>query len=354
LLGCRATSPPPSSAAQASSVAPRCVLPEHAERSGVSASRWPYGDGCEVELKGPQEDLRSLIPIVARIFDGSTGRRVLHIKLKRLRSLAGLEVLPPLDELSIHDARLADLAVFTHDGQPVPSVAGLKSLILAGLSISDVRPLGGLTGLEQLSIRNCTALTDIRPLGGLTRLRELSLYNTGVFDIRPIGVLKKLQKFHVLSWSPREDLLSLQPLGGLHELLEFSYTGGISTDLAALGGMTKLNDLHLRIEQDLGPIPELPRLTTLMLESRTLDNIDALRRAPRLASLELWIERPVRLAVLADVPTLRELLVIAGGQNDLVADLMHDEAAGLSRRRPDLRVVGPNFAAPATPPELTR
>jgi Leucine-rich repeat (LRR) protein len=337
LLGCRTASIPPQAAAQE----PRCGLPEHAERSGISVSRWPYGDGCEVELKGPQDDLRPLIPLLAQVFDDATGRRVLHIKLKRLGSIAGLEALPPLDELSIHGAHLADLSVFAHDGQPVRSVAGLKSLILEDLSISDMKPLGGLTGLEQLEISDCPGLIDIRPLGRLTRLRELSLYNTGVFDIRPIAALKKLEKLHVLSWPRREELVSLQPLSDLHGLLEFSYTGGISTDLGALGGMTKLNDLHLRIEQDLGPIPELPRLTTLMLESRTLDNIDALRRAPRLASLELWIERPIRLGVLADVPTLRELLVIAGGQNDLVADLMHDEAAGLSRRRPEVRVVGP-------------
>lgn len=341
LLGCRTTSIPPRAAAQESSVAPHCGLPEHAERSGISASPWPYGDGCEIELKGPQDDLRPLIPLLAQVFDDSTGRRVLHIKLKGLRSIAGLEALPPLDELSIHGARLADLTVFAPDGRPVRSVAGLKSLILENLSISDLKPLGGLTDLEQLEISDCPTVTDIRPLGRLTRLRELWLFNTGVFDIRPIAALKKLEELIVLSWPRREELVSLQPLGDLHGLLKFTYTAGISTDLAALGELTKLNELHLRIEQDLGPIPELPRLTKLTLESRTLDNIDALRRAPRLASLTLWIERPIRLRVLADLPTLRDLLVLEFGQNDFLADMMQDEAALLRRLRPDLRVFGP-------------
>ena len=99
-----------------------------------------------------------------------------------------LRVLASLTKLDISRAlRSLDLELLR-------PLAGLRALAVGGNSVADIAPLGALTGLAELRIRNCPCLTDIAPLGRLTGLEVLEITMCkDVQDLAPLGALEGLR-----------------------------------------------------------------------------------------------------------------------------------------------------------------
>lgn len=310
------------------------MLPENAEAAGIGMFRWPGGEGCQVSLRGNQEDLASLVPIVADILTGAAGEHVLYIKMPRLRSLAGIEGLPRLDGLEIHHTPLVDLNALAQGGRAVPTVATLSWFTLTHTPVVDLLPLESITTLESLDLSRNHDLRDVRPLRHMSRVRWLSLHDTAVIDLSPLAGLTALKHLGVSTWNDDGDASwSLRPLAGLRRLTSLQVYDRECTDLEGLRPLSALTELMIRVGDDLGPIPALPNLKDLWLASASLDSIEALSRAPRLESLNLNLDRPVGLAPLAKIPTLVRVNVLAWEAREHV----DAEMEALYRLRPDLR-----------------
>jgi hypothetical protein len=81
-----------------------------------------------------------------------------------------------------------------------------------GTGLTDVGPLGTLTGLTTLSLYNCKGLTDVGPLGTLTGLTTLNLNcGDGSDGCRPAGHTHRAHHTHLAGTG----LTDVGPLGTL-------------------------------------------------------------------------------------------------------------------------------------------
>ena len=104
-------------------------------------------------------------------------------------------------------------------------------LNLAGVQISDLSPLSGLTNLKYLHLEN-NQITDLSPLKGLTNLKELRLIDNKISDITPLKRLTNLKYLHL----ENNQITDLSPLKGLNPNLVFLHlqTNPIPEDQKAM------------------------------------------------------------------------------------------------------------------------
>ncbi len=145
-----------------------------------------------------------------------------------IRSLAGIEHLTSLVELSIGFSSITDIS-------PLSGLTSLRVLRLGFNSITDISPLSGLTRLTGLFLRG-NSITDISPLSGLTSLTDLSLRDNSISDISALSGLTRLT---TLRLDNNSDLSDIQPLLdntglGAGDEVNLVGTGVSCTDVAAL------------------------------------------------------------------------------------------------------------------------
>jgi Leucine-rich repeat (LRR) protein len=214
------------------------------------------------------------------------------ISLTDLRPLSGLTRLTSLN-LS-HSVSLCNLI-------PLEGLIALTLLNLEGCSdLLDLRPLAALTRLTRLNLRECSNLADLSPLVGLTALTSLDLSSCwDLTDLRPLAGLTALAS---LDLSNCKKLTDLRPLAGLTALTSLNLEGCAQlTDLRPLAGLTALTGMNLRLCHnltELGPLAGLTLMTELDLRKceglhdlAPLGNMQVLRklnieRCPRIRSIE--------------------------------------------------------------------
>jgi NACHT domain len=151
-------------------------------------------------------------------------------------ALTDLDVLPPLADLTflsivgsslVHGLRrLAD------------SAPKLTHFVVRQASwVDDLRPLIALR-LEQLILWSCRGVTDFAPLAELSRLTYLDLEDTTIDDLTPLGGLTELLTLWLRDCA---GVTALTPLGGLRKLREL-YIRGVAPgiDLAPLVDIPKI------------------------------------------------------------------------------------------------------------------
>lgn len=118
----------------------------------------------ELSVSGlPHGDLRALAKL-------RNLRRLRVANTRRLESLAGIDTLPQLQQLSLIDLPC------------LRSLAGVEGL--------------GQT-LERLDVDSCRRIDDVEPLAAVTALRRLSLASCGqVASLRPLLGLARLEQFY--------------------------------------------------------------------------------------------------------------------------------------------------------------
>ena len=136
-------------------------------------------------------------------------------------SLANLDKLPSLRDLSIGDSRSITDAGMVH----LSKFKQLDSLSLRGTAVTDrgLAHLSGLTGLQSLMLAG-GAFSDegMQHIGGLTELQSLRLSETSVGDVG-VGHLARLEKLRNLDLTPSAvtdaGLQSLSKLSNLKNLM---------------------------------------------------------------------------------------------------------------------------------------
>jgi hypothetical protein len=125
----------------------------------------------------------------------------------------------------------------------------LRSLTVKWGDYSDLSPLTGMVGLQQLALRGASGVHDLTPISVLTRLETLAV--EGFRDIRDLSPLRKLQH-----------LTSLE-LGGDWMTPRNAHVGSIDV-LRKLPGLQQLQ-LHTLIvdDKDYSPMLALPNLNAV-------------------------------------------------------------------------------------------
>lgn len=198
--------------------------------------------------------------------DGSAGM------FPGIQSLEGLQHFAHLQRLYIApdythsfqpEHRIKDVA-------PLSKLSKLEDLTISSASLKSLDDLQNLNNLKRLTLQYNGELSDLKPLGGLTSLEELDLTGNHVTELSPIGHLPKLHKL-VLDTNP---LVDLEPMRGLKGLTELSFADlTLASDnphpkpiglkpLSGLTGLVKLNMEAARVA-DLAPIKPLSRLEEL-------------------------------------------------------------------------------------------
>jgi hypothetical protein len=193
---------------------------------------------------------------------------------------------------------------------------------LAGAAPTDVAPLAGIPTLEAVSILGPVANAGV--LGRLARLRTLELYS--VMGTEQIAELASLRDLEDLLLGNIDDLVSLDPLSFLtaprsvhlwtcHQLHDVSALRRWGSTLESLG-------LNGTPGADLGPLADLPALTSLvLLHSGALD-LSPLAHAPALT----------RLSLASDVDPVPDLAPLRSCRSlqEIVIDAQHVDLAVLS------------------------
>lgn len=157
----------------------------------------------------------------------------------------------------------------------------LKRLILFTLPVSDLKPLSGLTNLEDLDIS--TRASDLKPLSGLTKLRVLGVRG----DFSDLSPLKNLTELRTLTLNS-ENLSDLKPIESLNKL---DYIHIFAWNLKNIAPLSKLKALSwvtiacCKNIEDYSPLKDLSNLTHLSVNSSAQN--DATITALKKSSLEI-------------------------------------------------------------------
>ncbi|MDD2868159.1 leucine-rich repeat domain-containing protein [Neomegalonema sp.] len=152
--------------------------------------------------------------------------------------LEALKTLPP--EISSLKGLKSLTYLFSPTHSSLLAKMGMLNIPKENFAISNLMPLAGLTGLQELNLAS-TEVRDLTPLAGLTELRTLDLSYTPISDLTPLAGLTKLQKLYLSSTSVGD----LTPLAGLIGLQELGLRSTSVSDLAPLAGLTGLRTFYL-------------------------------------------------------------------------------------------------------------
>ncbi|KEG11559.1 leucine-rich repeat protein (LRRP) [Trypanosoma grayi] len=248
---------------------------------------------------------------------------------KNLRSLLGCE--SPTRVHIEHCTGVCDLQLFANlpslqeihvegdvDVQNFASLSQLpllRKLLLSAVSLKDgdLRDLGLIQTLEDLSLCNCAQIKGWESIGHLPRLRSLDLSFTGIGDeeLRDLAVSRSLVKVDLVDC---KQLTDVSPLANIETLEEVSlgYCACV-TGLGALVGLPKLRHLYLwcsaitdECVRELGASQSLVKLD--LGGCKQLSDVSPLARIQTLEEINLRVSEEVSVvADLGKLPVLRSI-----------------------------------------------
>lgn len=182
--------------------------------------------------------------------------------------------------------------------------------------ITDLGPLGGMTGLERLDLSGCTAIRDLSPIRTLQNLKSLILPDARISDLSPVTALPSLQSL-ALHAPAAKDLALLNSCPALTQLRLWKLTDAAVTSLILL---SRLEDLNIE-DSSLSDWPALARLTSLRslgIARSNLGTVEWLRGLAQLTLLvlECNLEDP---GPIADLPNLERLALVGNSHQRLPA-----------------------------------
>ncbi|MFR5601107.1 MAG: hypothetical protein ACLTKI_01515 [Lachnospiraceae bacterium] len=260
---------------------------------------------------------------------GMTDLQTLRLEVAAAGSMAGLESLTKLQELSISNSgsgsgvgivsdvsflagmtELQILSLATYqlpDFQGMEQLTNLRDVRLYGSQsgFMDVDPLQGATKIQvlQLPSRNPElGPFDISGLAGMTELTELTMDHR-VTSLEPLRNLTKMKKLNINGGTDRDNkpaasFDSIEPLSGMTELTELTVmaASGMGNDyLKPLAGLTNLQRLNLYTHgssydpplTDISPLGNLTRLQSLYLLANGLSDLSPLKNCTSLTDLTI-------------------------------------------------------------------
>lgn len=194
-------------------------------------------------------------------------------------SLADLTKLPFLEEITIYEGAVTDLA-------PLESLKNLTKLTIIDtpVSSSDLAYVAGLSKLTELTLSGC-GLSSIAPLASATGLTYLDLSFNTIGNLLPIAEMKKLNTVDV----SHNAVTSLSVFSQLPALSELRASYNSITELESLSGCTSLATLNLTGNQltNLNGIQNLTALRAFYGAFNQLTDISGLQACILLGELDI-------------------------------------------------------------------
>jgi len=209
------------------------------------------------------------------------------LDLKSVKSLKGIESLGGLESLSLtlmeniadasplaHLTKLKKLAI-RGDGRALSDLHFLSTLkdlrvltLDSPIGPSSLEAIQHLSGLEQLSIRDCAHIKDYSPLRDVPNLRVLELEGCDHLpDLSCFDALHHMERLTVRGLGKARDLT---PLSRLHGLLHLELVGLDRVfNLSPLKHLTQLRTVILggfRRDLDLTPLADIAHLVRLRID----------------------------------------------------------------------------------------
>jgi Leucine-rich repeat (LRR) protein len=160
-----------------------------------------------------------------------TNLRILDLSGNRFSSIGPLAELSALTELSLRNTEVQDI-------RPLSKLINLRVLDLreTNLSAGGLVPLQGLTALEELNARE-SGIQDLDPIGGLINLRYLNIHsNSDITSLEPIGRLTRLCTLIMRNVPVGEQIVVLE---GLHNLRRLNIRNTGVRDLRVLADLMR-------------------------------------------------------------------------------------------------------------------
>ncbi len=188
-----------------------------------------------------------------------------------IESLEGIEHLPNLRRLNLGGNRISDL-------RPLTMLSRLAALDLRDNYISDLEAvhlgsLGELRELSELRLRNnrdsahpeepdnFERISDITPIGRLSALEILDLRNNHVEELSPLGELEALRYLDLRGNRLTED--AVQFLGSLRRLEHLNVRDNDLRNISSLSSLEQLEYLNLHSNSRIESIVPLSALSGL-------------------------------------------------------------------------------------------
>ena len=195
-------------------------------------------------------------------------------------------------------------------------VSTLSLLNLRSLSANGVSSLAGierLPSLEGLLLHNID-IADFSPLSQLPHLRVLELWDVRVWNPETIGLLESLEEIVIV---PSHSIDDVSFLSNFPNLSILSFVGGRVSDFSEIANLQNLVILNLRQTQisDLQPLASLQSLTMLYLDDNQISDLQPLANLQNLTMLYLNDNQITDLQPLANLQNLTELRLQPGSPN---------------------------------------
>jgi internalin A len=171
------------------------------------------------------------------------------------------------------------------DLEPLRGLTGLQNLDCSGTEVRDLEPLRDLTSLRTLFCR-FTEVSDLEPLRDLTSLQNLDCGETKVSGLEPLRDLTSLQNLNCLGTK----VSNLEPLRDLKNLRHLDCTATKVSDFEPLRCLNSLKSLDCRFTEvsDLGPLRDLKNLQHLDCSATKVSDFEPLRSLNSLQTLQCW------------------------------------------------------------------
>lgn len=229
-----------------------------------------------------------------------------------ISDLAGLEYAKNLRYLSIRFGSVSDIS-------PIGALTGMTNIELGGNPISDISPLGGLTNLRYLDLE-FLPLNDISPLWGLTNLTWLYMAgNPSGADLSFLGGFPYLRMLSIPDTSQRQSDVTW--IANLSQLEGLNLNGSMVEDISLLAGLQNLRMIQLARNpiSDFSPLRALSRLDWVVLNCCGISDISFLEPLTSLHELTLWGNQISDISVLRGIHNLGTLDVGSNAISDISA-----------------------------------
>jgi Leucine-rich repeat (LRR) protein len=213
--------------------------------------------------------------------------------------------------------------------EPLAQLTNLKTLNLAGTTITDLSPIRNLTELVDLNIAN-SGIEDISALKYSDKLIDLTLNNTPVSDISVVEKMPALQHLEIGG----TDVVTLEPLRTLTEVRNLNVQATHISDLVPLELLSNLTELNVSktLIRELEPLTGLKELRILNLDSTYFADVRALGNLQNLRVLSMNYTSVSNLRPLQDLAHLERIYCDHTGIGRTLAD-------GFMASRPGLLVI---------------
>ncbi|MCI8661092.1 MAG: leucine-rich repeat domain-containing protein [Lachnospiraceae bacterium] len=247
--------------------------------------------------------------------------QLIELRLDGPKDLEGLSAFENLEILVLEDVEAPDI-------RQLAAMKNLRSLKIVedepdtdpfsdapySRTLTDYSAVSVLSGLEYLELES-SAIRDVSFLKSLGSLAHLSLFDTEAISLEPLGELSQLSSLSIKDNASAQDYNFISKLTGLQSLTIDKDTSQPDPDLS---GLEQLEELDASGIMSVSSLRNLKNLRTLSLHGCNIDDIQALSSLSGLESLtcySVWTyATPLRNASFIDGMTSLKYLDFCGSK----------------------------------------